>query len=148
MADKNTAALSADIAKAYDVYMAELKQAGPTWDRKPAGAKEGEAAWCAREVAEHIAGAAGFFASGIARAINATAAAPQRHSLADANAAVAAMPGIQAALLEVVSQVPDGQLSPELEFGPLGKTSLGGVLGILAHHYGDHANQLKTLRGG
>ena len=54
--------LRADITRAYAEYTTELTDQGPNWEKKPAGGTEGEAAWCAREVAEHLAGACGFFA--------------------------------------------------------------------------------------
>lgn len=140
--------LQADIAKGYDVYLAELKQhttAG--WETKPAGGAEGEAAWCARQVAEHLTGSAGFFAMGIGRAIGVKAAAMPQYSFAHPEQAVAALPAAHANLMAIVGQVPEANLAKELEFGPLGKTTIGGVIGIVAYHLNDHANQLKTLRG-
>lgn len=42
----------AAIAAAFDTYSAELAQAGAVWEKKPEGSADGEAAWCARQVAE------------------------------------------------------------------------------------------------
>ncbi len=58
--------LRADITRAYAEYTTELTDQGGNWEVKPAAGKEGEAAWCAREVAEHLAGASLFFGAGIA----------------------------------------------------------------------------------
>jgi hypothetical protein len=138
--------LRADIARAYDEYMAELKQHGPNWEKKPTDGKEGEASWCARQVAEHLAGASGFFAMGIGRATGIQAPAAGQFSFATASDAAAAMPGAHAGLMSVVDKVTDEQLATETEFGPLGKTTIGNVVGIVAYHLRDHAAQLKSLR--
>jgi hypothetical protein len=147
MADATANGLRADVAKAYDEYTAELKLAGPSWEKKPAGGKEGEEGWCARQVAEHIANASGAFAAGIGRAIGVQAPRPQQSEFADAAAASAAMPGAHQNLMGIIDQVQDSQLGTELEFGPLGKRTLGEIVGIVAYHLRDHAAQLKTLRG-
>ena len=147
MADATTSSLKAEIAKAYDEFSAELSLAGPKWEAKPAAGKEGEEAWCARQVAEHLAGACGFFGAGIGKAIGVQAPAMQQFSFADSAAATAAMPGAHANLMSVVNQVQDSQLATEVEFGPLGKMTIGNVVGIVALHLRDHAGQLKTLRG-
>ncbi len=138
--------LRADITRAYAEYTTELTDQGANWEVKPAAGKEGEAAWCAREVAEHLAGSSGFFAGGIAKAIGVTAPAMQKFELADAHAAIAAMPAAHAGLMGVVNQVQDSQLAAEVEFGPLGKTTIGNVVGIVAYHLRDHAAQIKALR--
>ena len=148
MAEATTESLKADIAAAYDTYMLELNQAGPHWERKPAGSAGGEDAWCARQVAEHLVGAAAFFGSGIANAVGVAGPTPSRVTLADGAAAVAAMPPAHDGLMAVIGQVSDAQLSNEMELGPLGKTTVGGVMGVVAYHLNDQANQLKTLRGG
>ena len=147
MAEATADGLRADIATAYGEYTAELKLAGPNWETKPAAGKEGEAAWSARQVAEHLAGASGFFGGGIAKAIGVQAGPPSQPSFADVAAALAATPGAHAGLMSVVDKVQDSQLGAEMEFGPLGKTTLGNVVGVVAYHLRDHANQLKTLRG-
>ena len=135
-----------NINSAYHTYMAELTLAGAAWETKPAGGS-GEDAWSARQVAEHICGAGGFFAGGIAKAIGAPAAPPAPAVLANVAEAVAAMPASHAKLQEVLTHVKAEQLSTEMEFGPLGKTNLEAVLGVVSYHYNDHANQLKALRG-
>ena len=129
-------------------YMAELEQCAAVWEKKPAGVAEGEDAWCARQVAEHIAGAGPFFAMGIARACGIEGPAPARVALPDPAAAVDETKRCHGLLMDVVSKVQDNQLSIEFEAGQLGKQSVGGLMGVVSYHLNDHANQLKTLRGG
>lgn len=145
MAETTADGLRADIVKAYDEYTAELKQHGAGWEKKPAGG-EGEAAWCAREVAQHVAEACGFFGSSIAKVIGVDGPAMGRVQFADAPAAIAAMPAAHAGLASVIDKVQDSHLATETEFGPLGKTNLGAVIGIVSYHLRDHASQLKALR--
>ncbi|MCK9519310.1 MAG: DinB family protein [Dehalococcoidia bacterium] len=145
---KDTAQLREEIARAYEEYLAELKDAGPHWERKPAAGGEGEEAWSARQAAEHIASSTTFFANGIARAVEVDAPAIQQPAFASAETAVASMPGIQQTLQSVLDQVTDAQLDMEREFGPLGKSTLERVVGICALHLNDHGNQLRTLRLG
>ena len=138
----------AAIAAAFDTYIAELAQTASVWETKPAGAAEGEDAWCARRVAEHIAGAGPFFGMGIARACGIDGPTPARISLPDPAAAVEETTRAHGLLMDVVSQVKDDQMSIEFEAGQLGKQSVAGLLGVVSYHLNDHANQLKTLRGG
>jgi DinB superfamily len=147
MAEVTAAGLKADVAKAYEEYAAELKLAGPHWEAKPASEKEGEEAWCARQVAEHIAGASGFFGSGIAKAAGIEGPRGQQFQFADVAAALSATPGAHAGLMGVVDQLQDSHLGAEMEFGPLGKTTLGQVVGVVSYHLRDHAKQLRALRG-
>lgn len=146
MTEKTAASAQAEIEAAHALYIAELKQAGAVWEVKPA-AGEGEEAWCARQVAEHIAGANLFFGNGIAQAIGVEAPALARMELASADAAVAKTTETHAAIAAVAAKVKDGQLTMDIDHPRLGKQTLGGILGIVAYHYRDHANQLKTLRG-
>ena len=135
-----------DIAASFALYAAELAKAGPAWDRKPANAAEGEEAWCARQVAEHIAGAGLFFGAGIAQAIGVTPPQLERIELASADQAVLKTKETHAALMAVVAQASDAQLAVESDYPRLGKHTLGGILGIVDHHLRDHASQLETLR--
>lgn len=129
-------------------YMAELEQCAPVWEKKPAGVAEGEDAWCARQVAEHIAGAGPFFGAGLADAIGATPPTLARPSFPDLATAIAETKRSQEVLMGVVSQITDAQTAQEIENPRLGKQTIGGILAILSGHLVDHANQLKTLRGG
>jgi len=139
--------IGASIDSAYHTYMAELVLAGADWEKKPEAGGVGEDAWCARQVAEHICGSGGFFASGIAKAAGLPAARSAPSVLANAADAVAAMPDAHAKLSAVLAQLKPEQLAIEMEFGPLGKTNVEKVFGVVSYHYNDHANQLKTLRG-
>lgn len=146
MTEKTAASVLAEIETAHAGYMAELKQAAGGWETKPA-AGEGEDAWSARQVAEHIAGANLFFGAGIAEAIGVTAPGLERIALASAADATAKTAETHAALAAVAAKVSDSQLAMDIDHPRLGKQTLGGILGIVIHHYDDHANQLKTLRG-
>ena len=147
MADKTAAELRAELEAAHGAYMAELKQAGPVWETKPAAGGEGEEAWSARQVAEHIAGANLFFGAGVAQSIGVAAPAMARAELATAADAAAKTTETYATLAGVVAQVKDAQLGMEIDHPRLGKQTLGGIIGVSIYHYTDHANQLKTLRG-
>lgn len=148
MADTTAAAAASSIDTNFASYMAELKLAGPHWERKPATAADGEAAWCARQVAEHIGGAEPFFGAGIAQAINVPGPTPARLTLESAPDAVAATEKAHAALMGVVAQVKDSQMALAVDHPVLGKQTLGGILAVLSGHLVDHTQQLKTLRGG
>ena len=137
---------SAAIDAGFTTYMSELEQCGPVWETKPSGSAEGEAAWCARQVAEHIAGAGPFFGAGIAQALGVPGPTPAPIQLPDVSTAVSETKRTHGLLMDVVAQVKDDQLAMEIDHPRLGKQTLGGVLGILSHHLNDHANQLKTLR--
>src|SRR5688572_16516664 len=107
MAETKTADdIRAEIGSAFDGYIAELQQAGPHWEQKPA-VGEGEDAWCARQVAEHIAGASLFFGAGVAQAIGVDGPALQRVELPDPSAAAAKTRENQAAFMTVAAQVKD-----------------------------------------
>jgi hypothetical protein len=147
MAEANIASLKNDISAALTAFESELKLAGPNWETKPANSAEGEGAWCARQVAEHVVGSAGFFGVGLARAAGVDGPGRTGGEYATAADASAATPDAFARLITVVDKVQDSQLAMETEFGPLGKTTLGNVIGVVAYHLNDHANQLKTLRG-
>jgi hypothetical protein len=137
--------IRSEIGGAFDAYIAELAQSGPHWDRRPASG-EGEDAWCARQVAEHIAGASLFFGAGIAQAIGVDGPALERIELPDSAAAAAKTQANQAAFMAVAAHVKDDQLAMEVDHPRLGKQTLGGILDIVTYHHRDHAQQLKTLR--
>lgn len=139
---------SSAIEAGYEKYIAELGGCEKVWETKPAGSADGEAAWCAREVAEHIAGSGPFFGAGIAAALGVTGPTPSRVTLASCAEALTATKQSQGVLMDVVRQIKDDQMAMEIDHPRLGKQTLGGILGILSYHYNDHATQLKTLRGG
>lgn len=143
----SAAEIQASISQAFDTYIAELAQAGAVWETKPAGSADSEAAWCAREVAEHIAGSGPFFGAAIAAAIGVAGPTPARIGLENVDTAVAETRRTHGLLMEVVAQVRDEQVDQEIEHSRLGKNTVGGFLGIVTYHLTDHAQQLKTLRG-
>ena len=145
MADESVANRRAEIIASYGLYMAELRAPGPSWEVTPL-APGGEPGWSARHAAEHVARAGAYVIAGMAQALGIDGP-PQQHSFADANAAIAAMPGVHDALMDVLNHIHDDQLLVERDYGPLGVTSFGAVLVVLADHYRDHANQLRALRG-
>ncbi len=136
------------IEKNFASYLAELEQVGAVWDKKPAGAAEGEDAWCAREVAEHIASSGPFFGAGIAQAIGVDGPTPARMAFPTHAEAVSETKRTHALLMDVAAKVTDEHIGQEVDHPRLGKQTIGSVLGIVAHHLTDHAGQLKTLRGG
>jgi hypothetical protein len=138
--------LTASIGASYEAYAAELRQAGPHWERKPAGAAEGEDAWPARRVAEHIASASTYFGNGIAAAAGLQAPEIQRLQFTTQEEAVAGTESVHAAFMAVASQLSDSQVAIEFEHPRMGKTTIGGILTLVSNHLRDHANQLKTLR--
>lgn len=146
MADISIESLKAGVGTAYDFYISELVLAGPHWERKPTGARRAEDAWCARQVAEHIAGNSG--GGGIAKAIGVEGPSASRPELVDAAAAVAATPAAHRQLLAVLDRVQDSHLAQELEFGGMGTMTVANVIGVLMWHFYDHAYQLKALREG
>ena len=145
MTTKSASDIRTDIQQGYQSYMSELQLAGPVWERKPA-AGDGEDAWCARQVAEHIAGAGLFFGAGIADAIGVQGPALARIELPTAADAVTRTSETHGMFITVADQVRDDQLSMEIDHPRLGKQTLGGIMGIVAYHFNDHAQQLRTLR--
>lgn len=136
------------IDKNFASYVAELEQSGDVWESKPEGGSEGEAAWCAREVAEHIAGSGPFFGAGIAQAIGVDGPTPARMAFPTHAEAVSETKRTHGLLMDVVAKVTDEHMGQEVDHPRLGKQTIGSVLGIVSHHLTDHAGQLKTLRGG
>ena len=147
MADVTAESLKANISTAFESYMSELRQSGPHWDRKPAANSEGEDAWCARQVAEHIAGAGPFFGVAIAKGAGLAEPAMAAVHLPSFEDAVPVTENGHAALMGVVSQLTDEQLAIGFNSPQFGDQTIGGVVGIVVYHLNDHARQLKTLRG-
>ncbi len=140
------AAARANVENALQAYVAELRLAGPHWERKPTGSPEGEAAWNARQVAEHIAGAATFFGAGIASALAIPGPARNQPTFETAEDAMAGTATAHEALFGVVDALSDDQIGTEFEAPRFGKTSAANLLALVANHLGDHAGQLRTLR--
>ena len=147
MAEATVATMKADIASAFETYMAQLAGAGAVWEKKPAASGEGEEAWSARQVAEHIAGGNTFFGAGIAGIIGVEGPQMSQPQLGSADEAVAKTKETYAQLQQVVDQVKDEQLGMEVDHPRLGKQSVASLLGIVSYHLDDDAQQLKTLQG-
>ncbi len=137
----------AAIEAGFTAYIAELEQVASVWENKPE-AGDGEDAWCARQVAEHIGGSGLFFGQGIATAMGIAGPTPARLAFPDAATALTETRRTHGLLMDVVSQVKDDHLTAETELRGLGKQTVSGMLGIVSYHLNDHAKQLKTLRGG
>ncbi len=135
------------ISSAFDTYIAQLAHAADVWEQKPAGAAEGEDAWCARQVAEHIAGSGLFFGSAIAQAVGVAGPELARIQLPEPANAVAETQRTHGLLMDVVNQVSDEQLAIEIDHPRLGKQTVSSMLDIVSGHLKDHGNQLKTLCG-
>lgn len=136
------------IANNFATYVAELEQTADVWDKKPDGSADGEAAWCAREVAEHIAGSGPFFGAGIASAVGIEGPTPSRFSFPTHAEGVAETRRTHGLLMDVLNQLNDQHLDIEVDHPRFGKLTVGRMTSIVEGHLLDHANQLKTLRGG
>lgn len=147
MAEATLESMRADVDAAFERYMDELKQSGANWETKPAAA-EGEANWCAREVAEHIAGSGPYFGVAVAKAIGVEGPRMQRYQLESAGVALSKTEESHALLVGILEQLSQEQLATRVEKSPIGETTVAGLVGVVTHHLKDHAGQLKTLRGG
>ncbi len=137
-----TAALDA----AFAGYFAELALAGPHWETKPS-AGDGEEGWCARQVAEHVAGSGIFFGSSIAQMAGIAGPAPEQVQLPDFALAEAETHRAQGVLMGVIGSVPEASLSIAIDHPRLGKQTVGSIMQLVATHTNDHAAQLRALRG-
>lgn len=135
------------ISDSFEVYISQLAKAGRVWEQKPAGGAEGEEAWSARQVAEHIAGAGPFFGAGIAQAIGVTPPPLARVEFPDFTKAVAETTRLHGLFMAVADQLTDAQVDQEVDLPRLGKQTLGGILAMVSGHLQDHASQIKTLCG-
>jgi hypothetical protein len=143
MTDTN---LKAALSAAASNYLGELKQAGDVWEQKPTTAGEGEDAWSARQVAEHVAGASLYFANGLAKAVGAEGPAMQRFQFATAPEAVEPTERGSQALLTVLDAISDEQLATEFDTGSMGKQTPRWLADVAITHFRDHAKQLGDLR--
>ena len=147
MAEKTLAERQQTLETNHQLFLAELQQADAVWQVKPSSG-EGEAAWSAQEVGQHCAGSALFFGKVIAEAAGLAPLTPEKMAFANASEAVAGSQRTYASLAAVVSKLSDTQLTMEVPTPMFGTQTLGWLLGTVAYHYKDHAQQLKTLRGG
>jgi len=144
----SAAETKAAIDAGFETYIRELEQTAGVWETKPAVAAEGEDAWSARQVAEHIGGSGLFFAAGIAPVIGVEPPPLARMSFPEQNLAVSETRRTHGLFMDVVANVTDDNIGIEIDHQRMGKTSVGGLMDLVSHHLTDHAQQLKTLRGG
>ncbi len=146
MSETTVSSLGSELASACDEYLAELRQVGAdAWERKPS-AGEGEEAWSARLVAEHVQGACGFFGNAIGKAAGIEGPGRTYSELPPPVAAVDGLPPAIAALQAVVAKLDEAKLAIEAD-APWGKSTVGGIVRGAGSHFRDHANQIRTLRG-
>ena len=146
MSETTVSSLGSELASACDEYLAELRQVGAdAWERKPS-AGEGEEAWSARQVAEHVQGACGFFGNAIGKAAGIEGPGRTYSELPTPVAAVDGLPPAIAALQAVVAKLDEAKLAIEAD-APWGKSTVGGIVRGAGTHFRDHANQICTLRG-
>jgi len=146
MSETTVSSLGSELASACDEYLAELRQVGAdAWERKPS-AGEGEEAWSARLVAEHVQGACGFFGNAIGKAAGIEGPGRTYSELPTPVAAVDGLPPAIAALQAVVAKLDEAKLAIEAD-APWGKSTVGGIVRGAGTHFRDHANQIRTLRG-
>ena len=146
MSETTVSSLGSELASACDEYLAELRQVGAdAWERKPS-AGEGEEAWSARLVAEHVQGACGFFGNAIGKAAGIEGPGRTYSELPTPVAAVDGLPPAIAALQAVVAKLDEATLAIEAD-APWGKSTVGGIVRGAGTHFRDHANQIRTLRG-
>jgi len=138
----------ATVQTAFDTYMTELKQAAPHWDRKPANDADGEEAWSARQVAEHIADASPFYAAAVAKAVGITPSQLGHHTFPTASDSIAATEAAHRVLMDVIDQLSESQLATETENRVMGKTTVNGIVLACSSHVRDHTKQLQALREG
>lgn len=141
-------ATKATVQSAFDTYMTELKQAGPHWDKKPAVKADGEDAWSARQVAEHMADASPFYAAAVAKAIGITPPQLGRHTFPAASDSIAATEAAHRVLIDVIDQLSDSQLAIETENRVTGKITVNGLVLACSSHVREHTKQLQALREG
>lgn len=147
MTELTAETLASELTSGCEEYTAQLKLVTDAeWERKPAPGGEGEDAWSARQVAEHVQGACGFFGNAAAKVAGFDGPGRTYSELPTVAAAIDGLPAAFGALQAVVTKLSAENLAAEVD-APWGKTTLGGLLGGSAAHFKDHANQLKALRG-
>ena len=147
MTELTAESIASELTAGCGEYTAQLKLVTDAeWERKPAPGGEGEDAWSARQVAEHVQGACGFFGNAAAKVAGFDGPGRTYSELPTVAAAIDGLPAAFGALQAVVTKLSAENLAAEVD-APWGKTTLGGLLGGSAAHFKDHANQLKALRG-
>jgi hypothetical protein len=135
--------LRAEIAEGREILRAALEAAkNGDWERKPA-AGEGEAAWSAREVAQHVIPAEAFFATAICVACGYPGVEFSNRSYASPAEALAALDEVIEITNKKIKYVTDTDLlKPHDRFG-----SVEGLMKTSAGHLRDHAAQIRAAAG-
>ena len=122
---------------------AAIKECSEKWEVKPA-AGEGEDAWCAKEVAQHVIGADWYFTNLIAQACGAP---PMDRPQIDGTTPAQALESLQqigAANDAILRHVSEGDLSKSFETQRFGVQTVQQMLQTMAGHARDHANQIRA----
>jgi hypothetical protein len=134
--------LRAAIAEGREILRAALEAAkAGDWERKPAG--EGEAAWSAREVAQHVIPAEAFFATAICMACGYPGVEFTNRSYASPAEALTALDEVIEITNKKIKYVTDTDLEKAHDrFG-----NVEGLMKTSAGHLRDHAAQIRAAAG-
>lgn len=136
-----------DIAAAREELKSALSEAGANWERAP-GSGEGEAAWSAREAAQHVVGAEFFFAGAVCKACGYPG--PERPyegnqpELLDAAAAAAMFDDAVAAADAKIKHVTDSDLAKPRN----DDQTVEDFMAFWPLHLRDHAEQIRSATKG
>jgi hypothetical protein len=135
--------LREDLVEARAELQAALHEAHTAWEQKPAGASEGEDAWCPRQVAEHVIGAELFFANGVAQACGAPGPERQAPDVSSPAAAAASLTRFAAKSDNILRHVSQDDLA-KTHTMRIGELSVEQMLTVMASHARDHAQQIRS----
>ncbi|MFN0095567.1 MAG: DinB family protein [Dehalococcoidia bacterium] len=113
------------------------------WEKRPASG-EGEAAWSARETAEHTVEIEALFATAVCTACGYPGvefAKPSYATPAEAIAGLEAVTELTNKKLKYVSETDLEKVHDQW------KRSAADIMGVNAHHLNDHAAQIRTAAG-
>ena len=131
------------IVEARADLQAAFHDAHDIWEKKPAGAQEGEGAWSPRQVAEPVIGAEVYSASGISRACGAPTLDRPPIDVSTPAAAAASLTRCGAIADNVLRHVSDADLAKtqEMRQGPM---SVEQMMTRVAEHDHEHAQQIRA----
>ncbi len=131
------------IAEGRETLRAALEAAdAANWEKAPATG-EGEAAWSARQAAEHVIGAEAFFTNAICTACGYPGVEFTNRSYETPAAAVAALAEVTELTNKKLKHVTEGDLAHKHDrFG-----SVEGLMTVSAGHLKDHAAQILASAG-
>ena len=132
------------IVEARADLQAAFHDAHDAWEKKPAGAQEGEDAWSPRQVAEHVIGAEVFFASGISQACGAPKLDRPPIDVSTPAAAAASLTRCGAIADNVLRHVSEGDLAKTTQMRQ-GEMSVEQMMALVARHGHGHAEQIRAV---